>query len=529
MAHSMTLTQKLEDAFTRYEDRPALEVGGSSYTYAELESLAHSTARSLPNNKANIGIFCGRNIQGFRGILACLQSGNTYVPLGPALPVDRLQFVCERATIQNVIWDGCEVKKLARLAETCTLKILTFNHAAGCQLSKLLNSQARAKTIIEIVPKSLERRSKPSHPCSDPEDLAYILFTSGTTGQPKGVGVTHRNVVSYLENIQTVLALEPEDRCSQTFELTFDLSVHDMFATWSNGACLCVASQNDLLFPHAYITDQRLTSWFSVPSLASQMNRMRQLTPDLYPGLRYGIFCGEALPALTAERFSLASPNARLFNLYGPTEATIAFTCFEYKSEASKGYSRGLVPIGFPLAGQTIRLYSDEKLKKGPTSQRLQGELVLIGDQVTPGYYLDAERTAKAFLSQDEPDSVGYHTGDIVEQDEDGLLHFVARKDLQVKIRGYRIEIAEIEAAIRRITNIDQLVVLPQSESGDGTFSHLVAVFLSEQYLDQKTVVEELRKYLPEYMLPLYFKYLEAFPKNSSGKVDRKAIDAQLD
>jgi len=191
-------------------------------------------------------------------------------------------------------------------------------------------------------------------PSASADSIAYLLFTSGSTGTPKGVMVTHRNVTPFVNAMVDRYEITEEDRFSQTFDLTFDLSVFDMFVAWERAACVCCPSAKTLIKPGKFIKDARLTVWFSVPSTGVFMKRLGELKPDSYPNLRWSLFCGEPLPVDVARAWARAAPHSTLENLYGPTEVTVACTAYRWDAHVSPGASkRGIVPIGEPLPDMT--------------------------------------------------------------------------------------------------------------------------------------------------------------------------------
>src|SRR5947199_4229613 len=266
------------------------------------------------------------------------------------------------------------------MLEKSTCRTLVVDKESESQLSELLRGLATPMVIL--CPDRLDATEAsaklPGHsvvganelvdatrwrpPQVSQNAIAYLLFTSGSTGQPKGVMVSHANVLHYLDCVTKRYGFTSNDRVSQTFDLTFDLSAHDMFVAWESGACLCCPTQKQLIKPGAFVNDARLTVWFSVPSTAAFMRRLGGLKPSMYPQLRLSLFCGEALPAEIIRQWRLAAPNSVIENIYGPTELTIACTAYRWDSAKSPDECElGIVPIGQPFDGMRA-LMGDEQL-----------------------------------------------------------------------------------------------------------------------------------------------------------------------
>ena len=412
------------------------------------------------------------------------------------------------------------------------------------QLERLLSSMAMPLVIIcpdradvtELAVKFPAHRIMGANELADAEQwypvdvpvdsIAYLLFTSGSTGQPKGVMVSHANVLHYLDCVTKRYGFTSNDRVSQTFDLTFDLSAHDMFVAWESGACLCCPSQKQLIKPGAFINDARLTAWFSVPSTAVFMRRFGVLKPGMYPGLRLSLFCGEALPVETVRQWALAAPNSVIENIYGPTELTIACTAYRWDSAKSPDESeQGVVPIGQPFDGMRA-LIVDDQLRE--VEHGRDGELLMTGPQLSLGYWQDEEKTRQAFVSIAGKDGIYYRTGDRVRRPAGNKpLIYLGRFDKQIKVLGHRVELGEVEAAIRQLSGLEGVVALgwPTTESGaDG-----IEVFLETEGFDTKALAMQLKEKLPVYMLPRDILVLDRFPLNANGKYDRKALQLILE
>jgi len=351
--------------------------------------------------------------------------------------------------------------------------------------------------------------------------LAYLLFTSGSTGKPKGVMVSQRNVRHYVDWTVNRYEITDSDRCSQTFDMTFDLSAHDMFVTWERGACVCCPSQKALINPGRFIIESKLTTWFSVPSTAVFMRRLGMLKPDMYPSLRLSLFCGEALPVDLVEAWTKAAPNSVVENIYGPTELTVACTAYRWNGNDPKsGYELGLVPIGEPFEDMEA-LVVDENLNEVPVGAA--GELLMTGPQMTLGYWGEPEKTASSFINPRGRSKTYYRTGDRVRRAVPGQpLRYLGRVDNQIKVLGHRVELGEVEAVLREESDLDGAVAVgwPVLASGAGG----IEAFLQTEGIDIASLRERLSKRLPSYMLPRHIHLLPAIPLNTNGKFDRKAL-----
>jgi amino acid adenylation domain-containing protein len=361
-----------------------------------------------------------------------------------------------------------------------------------------------------------------------PDDVAYLLFTSGSTGRPKGVPVTHGNVLHFLDAAQARYGITSEDRLTQTFDQTFDLSVFDLFMAWSNGATLCAFSPVDLLAPIGFVNKLGITVWFSVPSVAAQMRKRKTLNPGSMPTLRWSLFCGEALPRESAKAWQLAAPNSIVENLYGPTELTIACFVHRWDSLSSPGMCvNELVPIGRPLPGLVALVFGDDGR---PAPLGTAGELCVSGPQTTPGYWRDVDKTTEKYQHLDVAVNDSrrfYRTGDRVMKTENEEYVFFGRIDNQVKILGHRVELGEVEAALQRYPGVIEVAALPWPFI-EGAAIGLVA-FVTGTQIDPEGMKGAASQVLPAYSVPHTIHVRSSMPLNANGKIDRKALVALLD
>src|SRR5439155_6556851 len=331
----------------RFPERPAVDVG-QELTYQELAQRAKRIAATIQTGLTTrevplTAVFAYRSATAYAGVLGTLMAGHGYVTLNRTFPVERTRLMLERSRCRSIVVDAGSEAQLEGLL-------------AGVEASLLLLCPDRLD-VSELAAKFPRHRILGANDLCRAEQwrepnvasslIAYLLFTSGSTGQPKGVMVSHANLLHYVDYVTKRYSFTSDDRMSQTFDMTFDLSAHDMFVAWSNGACVCCPTQKQLIKPGAFVNDARLTVWFSVPSTAVFMRRLGGLKPGMYPQLRLSLFCGEALPAEIIRQWRLAAPNSVIENIYGPTELTIACTAYRWDDTNSPAEcEQGLVPIG---------------------------------------------------------------------------------------------------------------------------------------------------------------------------------------
>lgn len=488
-------------------DHLALIIDNESWTYSELVAAARTVAdRFAPINGSGqpiTAIMAQRHVSSYVAILAARLAGHAYVPLNVNHPSQRNSAILRSSAATQIICGSNASDAMRAILDTVPEQQPTIIECGD----------TKADFELDHAPSSVDW---PADRRCSMDDLAYILFTSGSTGQPKGVPIRNRQLEAYLSCASRLVDVRPHDVFSQTFELTFDLSVHDLFVCWENGATLVVASDKELRMPAAYVQAHHITCWFSVPSLAYQVRLQEDLVPGAFPSLRHSLFCGEALPTIVANEWLRAAPNSVVENWYGPTEATIACSRYAVSGEDA---SWDTVPIGKAFDNMQL-LVLDSDLS--PCTAETAGELFLSGEQLAEGYLNDPGKTAASFVQLPHSGLRAYRTGDRAVLGEDGNVRFLGRVDNQVKVRGFRIELGEIEAALRAASC--GLNALAMAWPREAEIATSVVAALETDSANLPAIQRQLESVLPDYMLPAMIFCVPEFPKNASGKVDRRAL-----
>ncbi len=499
------LLQNYVDGSARQQpDATAVVLGEERWSYRDVAAFSNQVARTLVTAGCGRGdrvAFvlpkCPRTIAAMIGIL---KAGCAYVPIDPASPPARASAIVRSADPKVILTDDSHSSVLADPVSATILDI-----------SKLPPAE---RDCIDVPVRS--------------EDMAYILYTSGSTGMPKGVVITHANVTSFIEWAVRYFDLSAGDRLSGHPPLHFDLSVFDIFGTFAAGAELHLApGEINFSAPSAaaFIRSSRLSQWFSVPSLMTYMAKFDAVAFGDFPDLKRVLWCGEALPTPVLRHWMDRLPHVRFTNLYGPTEATIASSYFTLEKPPEPTDE---IPIGRPCPGEALFVLDDQL---HPVLPGQTGDLFIGGCGLSPGYWRDPSKTDAAFIRHPvKATSVKriYKTGDLARTDAAGLVYFVGRKDSQIKSRGYRIELGEIEAALNDIDELKESAVVAVSSEGFENNLICCAFCPTTAAVVPREIRLRLKGRLPAYMLPTRWLHLEALPRNANGKVDRPLLREQF-
>lgn len=509
--YTFNLGLKFESIAHAYPDHNALMFeSGATVTYAMLNSRANQFARHLMSlgirQKDVVAISGMKSAETYAGMLACLKIGAIYTIFDPDSPKERLNKILHTAGPKAIVVDSELENRFAGIKDY-EISVINTKESAGDHIDQYPDGNLMVTPSITG------------------ETPAYLMFTSGSTGFPKGAVMTHRNVLNFIEWSLDTYGITPEDILTNVNPIFFDNSVFDFYSSVFSGACMVPFSKKTVTDPKALtglIDARQCTLWFSVPTLLIFLQTMRALHKHNFKTIRRFIFGGEGYPKSKLKQlFDLYGDRAEFFNVYGPTECTCI--CSSYKITKDDFIDLH----GYPPLGQIIPNFSylilDEHHEKVPANTL--GELCLLGPNVGKGYFDDPERTAASFLQNPYNTTyreVMYKTGDLVKYNaEDGKLHIAGRADNQIKHMGYRIELEEIETALCRIKNISQAAVLHGEIRG---LSRIIAVVSTRKHIEENNITDELRNIIPDYMIPSEIHIVDKLPKNPNGKMDRKKL-----
>lgn len=505
----------------RHGGRDAVVMDGRRLSYAALEDGANRLARSLAAHGVRrgdrVGLWLPKSPEAVVALWGILKAGAAYVPVDPGAPPARLGFIARDGGIAGLV---TRADRAPGLDEA---------FAAGAPMRALwfADDPADPPRIAGLpgVPWGALAAEPATGAGTAPaaDDLAYILYTSGSTGEPKGVMHTHASALAFVEWAADRFGVGPEDRIAGHAPFHFDLSTFDLFASVRGGAALYPVPPRATAFPAAIAklyTGERLTIWYETPSgLVLMLTRGNLRALDL-SALRVLLFAGEVMPVRVLRELMALAPHARFANLYGPTETNV---CTWHEVTAPPAGEHAL-PIGRACSGDTLAILDE---RGGAVAAGAPGELWVHGDSVMRGYWGRPERTAETLRAIPLPgggSGVAYRTGDIVRDPGDGVLEFLGRRDHQIKTRGYRVELGEIEAVLQRHPAVAEVVVLAVP---DPEITHrLVAVVVpaAGAALDEAALKQHCAATLPRYMVPEHIGARDALPRTSSGKVDRRAL-----
>jgi amino acid adenylation domain-containing protein len=518
----------LERMMSKYSEHNAVHVQDEIYTYGYLYNQSDAIRKIINNitDEPNqfIGILCYRSIEAYSGIIGTLLSKNAYLPLNPNHPIDKIEKILAISECKTIIL-GEEAADLFSQLLMIEAELTVICPNPGSKIKRLKSLQSNHNFIFSNeFPLDVDKKINVSG--SDP---AYLMFTSGSSGEPKGIVVSHKNLFTYISYIINTYDFGEMDRISQAPDISFDLSIQDIFSAFLSGGCLYVLPKKVMMAPSKYINDHGLTIWTSVPSVGVFMSRMKQLSENSLPTLRCSLFCGEGLPCEMASQWELAAPNSKIINFYGPTEATVMFMSYAWSSESveTRQCFNGLVSIGKPFNNMQVRLIDGNK--EVPYGEI--GELYIHGDQVINGYYKNKALTNEKFVYlPDEENKKWYRTGDLARKIDYENYAFVGRVDDQFQIRGNRVEMLEIDKTIRDAVGHQMAISIPILVDNNKNLAEDIVAFVEREGCakSQNNIIDYCKSVLPDYMVPSEIYFIESMPLNQNGKIDKKELYSKL-
>lgn len=495
MFNSQILTPIFNNIETRSNNN-AFCINKTYYTYKELGKVICGIQEDLIKENyesKNIGLVINDDIETYSSIFALWSLGYSYVPLHPNWPIDRCEEIIAEAEI-SIILDSS----------------ITSRFENNILFTKNIRSDASLFKDLKKFPD---------------DDLAYILFTSGSTGNPKGVQISRGNIGNFIQSFwETGITIEESDRCLQCFDLTFDVSIQSYLVSLIKGACCYTIPHNKVKFSYAatLIEDHKITFGAMAPSM---VRFLRPYFDELdMSSLKQCILTAEASPLNLVEEWQKIIKDAEVYDFYGPTETTIYCTYYKYQENGPNQSINGLLSIGKPMSNVKAILIDD---KCNIVSRGAKGELCIAGPQVSPGYLNNKVKNLESFFDKeiDGSNIRFYRTGDICIEGEDGNLLYIGRKDNQVKIQGFRVELGEIEYHARDFLKGINVVCLAFENNIDLTE---LSLFIESEYIDTNPLLEYLKSKLPPYMVPGHIYFEPIFPLNTNGKIDKNKLKAKI-
>ncbi|MDE5933358.1 MAG: amino acid adenylation domain-containing protein [Lachnospiraceae bacterium] len=497
------VTYWLDETAERLPDKIAFAEDGKAVTFSELQRQAKALATQMIERglfRKPVVVYMEKGVDVLVSFIGAAYSCNFYSPIDVDMPASRVNKILEVLNPALVITTAALQKTFADYAYQG--EFLLFEEACHADSSEEIIEAARRKGIDT--------------------DLLYVLFTSGSTGVPKGVTITHRSVIDYIDWVTETFDITEADSFGNQAPFYFDNSILDIYSTLKSGATTYIIPKNLFAQPVLlleYLKEKKINTIFWVPSALIVVAKLKAFrNVDLSDTLKRVLFCGEVMPNRQLNIWRKFLPDVLYANLYGPTEITDACTYYIVDREFSDDEP---LPIGIPMANTDILVLNE---KDEPVAGEEIGELCVRGTSLSMGYYNNPEKTKEAFvqnpLNPYVPETI-YRTGDLVKYNEYGEIIYLSRKDFQIKHMGHRIELGEIETAVSSLAEISLCCCLYDEKK------QKIVLFL-EGELEKTYINERISKLVPEYMLPNKVVSLEKMPINANGKIDRVKLKELL-
>lgn len=519
------LTADLRRWARQQPDAPAVEFKDRSLTYQELDEQSSALAAALHNLGVRpgdrIGMWLRKSIESIVVIYGALKAGAIYVPIDPSAPARRMSRILADCAVTCVVTNDDQCATLATHTDT---------FARSCPVITVGDAVDATPATAHRWDKLLASGTTPDYqfPAREPDDPAYILYTSGSKGSPKGVTISHRNARAFVDWAVDEFRMVPHDRVASHAPLHFDLSVLDVYATCRAGGCVVLIPESQIGFGAAlnsFVADRRITVWYSVPNALGRMLTARNHGLLAGSSLRIVLFAGETMPVGHLRRLREVVAGADLYNLYGPTETNVC-VFHRIRDEDVAQERTEPAPIGRPCPYAPVYVVAQDGRPLDPRPGQY-GELLVAGDSVMLGYWQDEELTASRTAEVVLPDggrATAYRTGDMVRMDDSLNYVFCGREDDMIKIRGYRVEIGEVESAISTADHVREVVCIPFGETSAVERIDAYVVATDESRLDIAALRRHCLERLPRYMVPERVHVVAELPRTSSGKINRRAL-----
>lgn len=493
-----SVTEYLECTAQKYPNKIAFKDDYKSVTFLELNNISKKIASYILSKnifKKPIAIFLDKSVECIASFTGVAYSGNFYTPIDSSMPDSRIEKIIEVLNPELIITNEKNYNHVIKIVSTN--RIVKYEDIVLCKKDEILLEKAKLKQIDT--------------------DILYILFTSGSTGLPKGVIISHRSVIDYIDWVVECFNITSKDILGNQAPLYFDLSIQDVYAPFKSGATTVLIDSSLFVFPSKlmeYLFACKINTIFWVPTALVLIANLKGLNTRYSPKLEKILFCGEVMPNKQLNIWRKKYPNALFVNLYGPTEITEVCTYYIVNREFDDSET---LPIGIPCRNTDILVLdeNDELVENSSV-----GELCVRGSSLSMGYYKDFAKTDSLFvqnpLNKNYPEKI-YRTGDLVFYNKFGELEYVSRKDFQIKHLGHRIELGEIETAVSSVRGVELSCCVYDSNR-----NRIVLYYVGE--CTDEEVICALKMLVPDYMIPNLITKLESMPTNLNGKIDRQKL-----
>jgi amino acid adenylation domain-containing protein len=513
----------VDEMALRYPDKEAVRYSGRSLSYSQLASLSSSFANVLFEQGVKrgdrVGVYMNKSLESAVAIYGIMKAGAAYVPLDPFAPVSRIAYVINDCGIGHLATKPGKIDQVRMILEEGA----TLRHLIGVESQPELHVNSASWDDV------YENRTTSIPINVTEQDLAYILYTSGSTGLPKGIMHTHRSGLSFAEWGAETYGLTKEDRLSNHAPLHFDLSTFDFFSSAIAGSTTVMIPEAFAKFPTnmaKFIQEEKITVWYSVPFALIQLLKHGKVDTRDFSELRWILFAGEVFPTKHLCQLMTLLPHVRFSNLYGPTETNV---CTYYHVTQIPDNTDETIPIGVACANiEDIVVEVDDKVVE--TGEI--GELLIRGGVVMKGYWGQPDRNQKCFYRRPafgQFEDIFYRTGDLVKEDTNGNYLYMGRKDRQIKTRGYRVELDEVEVVLLSHPGVEEAAVYTIP---DGQGSNLIEAAVISKLgtnLTEAQLLDHSGKKLPPYALPVRVTFYQEFPRTSTGKINRLELQGGRD